>query len=137
MDTADLPALNASLNAIAATFLLLGWFAIKQNRARLHMKLMVAALACSTLFLISYLVYHALHGSTPYQGEGAIRILYFFILLTHIPLAAAVVPASLAAVWFAFRKRYKVHVRITRLLWPAWMYVSITGVLIYLMLYVL
>lgn len=138
MNVQDLPVLNASLNAVAGVFLLMGRRAIKSRAARqVHMRWMVAALAASTLFLVSYLTYHGLHGSTPYPGHGILRFVYFFILLTHIPLAGLVVPFSLLAVWFAAHGRFDRHVHITVWLWPVWMYVSITGVLIYLMLYVL
>jgi len=137
MSVEDLPALNASLNAVAACFLFLGWRAIKwRGDRRLHLQWMVAALVTSSLFLASYLTYHYAHGSTPYRGEGLARVVYFAILLTHIPLAGLVVPFSLVAVWHAYRERYDRHVRITKWLWPVWMYVSVTGVLIYLMLYV-
>jgi len=136
MNIETLPALNAALNAAAACCLLLGRAAIKrQGDPNAHRRWMVAALGISTLFLATYLYYHAHHGSTPYQGTGPLRAVYFFILLTHIPLAGLVVPACLMAVWLALTQRFDRHVRIVRWLWPVWMYVSVTGVLIYLMLY--
>jgi putative membrane protein len=138
MSTAALPTLNAALNALAAVCLFAGWRAIRVRKDRaLHLRWMLAALVFSTLFLCAYLAYHALHGSTPYPGRGLLRGVYFFILLTHIPLAAVVVPFSIAAVVLAWRDRLVMHRRIVRWLWPVWMYVSATGVLIYLMLHVL
>jgi len=137
MTPRDLPTLNAALNAAAAVLLLLGWVAVKRGAVRRHQWLMVGALAMSTAFLASYLLYHyTVQGVTRYQGEGLSRLLYFFILLTHTPLATLMVPFIAAAVWFAYRGRFDRHVRVTRWLWPVWMYVSVTGVLIYLMLYV-
>lgn len=131
-----LPTLNAILNAIAACFLLAGYIAIKglQSEA-LHKRMMIAALVASTAFLVSYLIYHAQAGSVPYHREGVLRIIYFAILIPHIILAAVMVPFILAAVYFAFRHRFDLHTKITRWVWPVWMYVSITGVIIYLMLY--
>ena len=98
---------------------------------------MISALIASTLFLISYITYHILiHGVTRYQGQGIARPIYFFILLTHTPLAVIIVPFCLMAVYHAVKGNFQAHTRITRWLWPTWMYVSVTGVLIYLMLYI-
>jgi len=132
------PTLNACLNASAFVLLFLGWRAIKREDRALHQKYMVATLVMSALFLCSYLTYHALrHGAvTKYEGEGLIRIIYFTILLTHTPLATLMVPFCILAVVFAWRKNFAAHVKITQWLLPVWMYVSVTGVLIYLMLYV-
>jgi len=136
MNIEDLPALNAGLNGVASLFLLGGWLMIKQRgNRRLHTVLMICALVSSALFLSSYLVYHYHVGHTVYEGEGLIRLLYFSILLTHVPLATLMVPFIFAAVWFAYRQRFDLHVRITRYVWPVWMYVSVTGVMIYVMLY--
>lgn len=136
MSVEDFPALNATLNGIATLFLLGGWVAIKKQKRRdLHKYAMVGALVCSAAFLACYLYYHYHTGHTEYQGQGLIRYVYFFILLTHIPLAALMVPFILAAVWFAFRGKFAAHVKIVRFLWPVWMYVSVTGVLIYVILY--
>ena len=131
------PTLNACLNFFAGIFLLLGWQAIKSKNKERHMRLMVSALVCSALFLCSYLTYHALYGSKAYEGQGVLRGVYFTILLTHTPLAALIVPFAVWAVYYAIKKDYKRHTRITKILFPAWMYVSVTGILIYLMLYVL
>jgi uncharacterized membrane protein YozB (DUF420 family) len=136
MTATDLPSVNAMLNATATCFLFAGWLAIKRNRRDLHRNLMIGALIASALFLACYLYYHAHAGSVPYQGTGILRPIYFAILIPHIILAALMVPFILAAVWLAFRKRYQAHARITRWLWPVWMYVSVTGVIVYLMLYV-
>ncbi|NKB25380.1 MAG: DUF420 domain-containing protein [Kiritimatiellae bacterium] len=130
-----LPTLNASLNALATLWLTCGWIAIKTGKRKAHIYFMLMALVTSSVFLGFYLYYHAYHGSTRYEGTGLLRVIYFSILLTHIPLAGLVVPASVSAVWYGYRQQFDRHVRITKWLWPVWMYVSITGVLIYLMLY--
>ena len=137
MTVHDLPAVNASLNAIATVLLALGWWAIKVRQDRdLHRNFMAAALVCSAVFLSCYLYYHYNAGAmTPFEKQGAIRVVYFAILITHVPLAGLMTPFILAAVWFAWRKRFDLHVKITKWLWPVWMYVSVTGVIIYLMLY--
>ena len=133
-DVSFLPAVNASLNALAATLLLCGYVAIRRRNWRVHRFFMVAAFAASSLFLVSYLVFHAVHGDTHYLGTGPVRALYFAILISHIALSATVVPLALTAFWFAFRRQFVRHKRVTKLLWPIWMYVSITGVAIYFLL---
>lgn len=131
-----LPTVNACLNLTAAIFLLLGWRAIRNKKPDTHRRFMFAALTASCLFLISYLTYHfTTVGITKYQGEGIARIIYFSILLTHTPLAVIIVPFCIAAVYFALKGDFKRHVRITRWLMPVWLYVAVTGVIIYLMLY--
>ena len=131
------PAINASLNGLSFVFLFFGWRAIKIKNQERHKKLMITALTASFLFLCCYLTYHFFyHGFTKYEGTGILRPIYFFILLTHTPLAALIVPFCIAAVYFAFKGNFKKHTAITRRLLPVWMYVSLTGVLIYLMLYV-
>ena len=138
MDIHLLPKLNATLNGLAGFFLILGWFAIKRKNQTWHRNFMLSALAVSTAFLVSYVTYHFLHpGVTRYPGQGFARPIYFFILLTHAPLAVLVVPMSLRAIYFAVKKDFTRHTRITRWLFPIWVYVSLTGILIYLMLYVL
>lgn len=133
-----LPTINATLNGLAGVFLVLGWRAIRAQRRDVHKRFMIAALVASAAFLVCYLYYHyTAAGITRYQGQGLLRALYFFILLSHTPLAALMTPFILAAVWFAMKGNYTAHTRITRWLWPIWMYVSVTGVLIYLMLYIL
>ena len=131
------PTINATLNGLAGVFLLLGYRAIRQRKDAEHKRWMLCALACSTLFLVSYITYHILiHGVTKYPGTGLIRNIYYFILGTHTPLAMIIVPASGFALYHAFNGNFPKHTRITRWLWPVWMYVSLTGVVIYLMLYV-
>jgi len=137
MNVHYLPTLNACLNACAGIFLFIGWKYIKKGKRKQHQYMMIGALICSTLFLCSYLTYHIMvPGVTRYQGEGLLRVIYFFILLTHTPLATIIVPFCIAAVIFAFKGNFQKHVKITRWLFPTWMYVSVTGVIIYLMLYV-
>lgn len=137
MSTLHLPTINACLNLTAGVFVFLGWRAIRNRKSAAHKQFMIAALAASLFFLICYLTYHLSGaGITRYQGQGIIRLVYFAILLTHTPLAVLIVPFALAAVYFALWGDFKQHVAITRWLLPAWLYVSITGVIIYLMLYV-
>ena len=129
------PTINACLNLTAAIFLLLGYGAIKRKDVAAHRRHMICALSASVLFLICYLTYHYLHGSTKYEHEGILRVIYFFILFTHTPLAALIVPFIIAAVYFALKGNFAAHVKITCWLYPTWLYVSVTGVIIYVMLY--
>ena len=132
-----LPTINASLNLTAAILLFCGYRAIKQGDPKKHKRFMIAALCASFLFLICYITYHATSGVvTKYEGEGILRVIYFTILLTHTPLATLIVPFVIAAVIFALKGQFDRHVKLTRWLWPTWMYVSVTGVIIYLMLYI-
>lgn len=131
----DLPAVNATLNALAALLLVTGYVLIRQRRLNAHRNVMIAALACSVLFLTSYLIYHAHVGSKPFLGTGPVRTLYFAILITHTILAAAVPILAILTVWRAYRKRWSQHVRIARWTLPIWLYVSVTGVVVYWMLY--
>ena len=135
MGIQDLPAVNASLNALAAVFLTAGYLLIRAGRQRAHERCMLAALATSTLFLACYLVYHYNVGSKPYEGQGLLRQIYFTILVTHVVLAASVVPLALVTASRGLRQRFDAHVRIARWTLPIWLYVSVTGVVIYLMLY--
>lgn len=135
MGIADLPALNAVLNGTAAAFLVSGYLLIRRGRVTPHKRCMLAALATSTIFLISYVVYHANVGSRPFPGQGAIRIVYFGILITHVVLAAAILPLALTTAARGLSAQYDRHVRIARWTLPFWIYVSVTGVVIYLMLY--
>ena len=137
MDLTVFPTINASLNALAGGFLIAGWFAIHKKKDQiLHRKLMTGALVSSSLFLVCYLYYHYHVGTTHYQGKGILRVIYLIILGTHTPLAALIVPFAIAAVIFAVQGNFTKHTAITTKLWPVWLYVSITGVIIYLMLYV-
>jgi putative membrane protein len=131
----DLPALNAALNATSGCLLAAGYYFIKRKRIVPHRACMIAALAVSSLFLVSYLVYHADVGSKPFPGHGPIRVLYFTILITHVILAAVIVPMALVTVRRGLRMDVARHRRIARWTWPLWMYVSVTGVVIYVMLY--
>ena len=135
MNVADLPALNASLNGAAALFLLAGYVFIRQRQIPAHRASMLAAVATSALFLTSYVIYHANAGSKPFQGTGPIRAVYFVILITHIVLAAAIVPMVLMTLSRALRKSFDRHAAIARKTLPLWLYVSVTGVVIYVMLY--
>jgi len=131
----DLPALNATLNATSAVLLLTGYAFIRRGHVRRHRAAMISACVVSTLFLTSYVIYHANAGSKPFTGRGPIRALYFTILLTHVVLAAAVPPLALITLWRGLRARFDRHVAIARWTLPIWMYVSVTGVIVYLMLY--
>lgn len=135
MSVAQLPALNASLNAASAVLLCAGYLLIRRRRTAAHRACMLSALVCSALFLASYLTYHYHAGSVPYRGPGWTRPLYFAILISHTILAAAVVPLVLVTLGRALRERFERHAAIARWTLPIWMYVSVTGVVIYLMLY--
>ncbi len=126
---------NAILNGTSAVLLMAGFVFIRRRKIRLHRTFMLAALSASALFLVSYLVYHAQVGSVRFQGQGGIRSLYFAVLLSHTLLAAAIVPLVLVTVWYALSGRFEQHRRIARWALPIWVYVSLTGVLVYLMLY--
>jgi uncharacterized membrane protein YozB (DUF420 family) len=131
----DLPADNASLNALAAVLLVVGWVLIRRHRVEAHRAVMLAAVAVSTLFLASYLVYHAQVGSVAFQGQGPVRTVYFSVLLTHTVLAAALPVLVALSLWRAFGRRYRRHRAIARWTLPIWLYVSVTGVVVYWMLY--
>jgi putative membrane protein len=135
MTVSDLPALNATLNGVAGLFLLAGVYFIRTRQIERHRRAMLGAFAMSTLFLISYLIYHANVGSRPFTGQGPIRVVYFTILITHIVLAAAIVPMALVTLRRGWIRDDARHRRIAKITWPIWMYVSVTGVIIYVMLY--
>jgi putative membrane protein len=134
VDLRFMPAVNASLNALAASLLLAGWVAIKRGARRVHQYLMVSTFAASALFLVGYLAYHYVHGDTKYAGDGAMRILYLAILASHVLLSMPVVPMALVSFYFAWRKDFRRHKKVTRWLAPIWLYVSVTGVVVYFML---
>jgi putative membrane protein len=134
VDLRFMPAVNAGLNACAAALLLAGWVAIRRGQRALHQRLMVAAFGASSLFLVGYLAYHAVHGDTRYAGTGLARTLYLLVLASHVLLSMAVVPGALLAFYFAWRGAFARHRRVTRWLAPVWLYVSVTGVLIFFML---
>ena len=131
----DLPTVNATLNTISAILLTIGYVLIRERRIEAHKKCMLAAFAVSILFLISYVIYHANVGSTTFERQGWIRPIYFTILISHIILAFAIVPLALRTLYLAWRERFEQHRRIAKITLPIWLYVSVTGVLIYLMLY--
>ena len=135
MSVSDLPALNATLNGVAALFLLAGYVLIKRRQIPAHRACMLGALLVSALFLVSYVIYHANAGSKPFPGTGSIRALYFSILITHVVLAAVILPMAIVTLSRAVRERFDLHVRIARWTLPIWLYVSVTGVVIYGMLY--
>ena len=135
MSVTDMPALNALLNGMATVCLLSGYAAIRKKRRDVHKKIMVSALLLSILFLTSYLIYHGQVGSVPYPHHDWTRTLYFAILIPHIILAALMGPFILAAVWFALKDRIERHKKIVRWVFPVWLFVSVSGVVIYFMLY--
>ena len=135
MSISDLPAVNASLNGLSALLLAAGYACIRRGRRDAHRNCMIAALVSSTFFLSSYLVYHFHVGSVPFPGRGPIRAVYFTILITHTILAVVIVPLVAVTVTRALRERFDAHRRIARITLPLWAYVSVTGVIIYWMLY--
>ena len=135
MSISDLPALNASLNAISTVFISAGWYAIRRNYWRQHIACMIAALLTSIAFLTSYLIYHAHAGSVRFTAQGIVRPIYFTILLTHVLLAFVILPLVIVTVVPVFRRRWDKHRRLGRWTMPIWLYVSVTGVIVYLMLY--
>lgn len=132
-----LPLVNAILNSIAFVLLMMGWRAVKTGRVERHKSLMKAAFATSALFLVSYLTYHYTKGHTTFQHQGWKRTVYFTILITHVPLAGLMVPPILALLYFAWKDRIAAHRRLARWTLPVWLYVSVTGVMIYIMNFVL
>ncbi|RMD96358.1 MAG: DUF420 domain-containing protein [Deltaproteobacteria bacterium] len=135
MTVADLPTLNATLNATATLLLLAGFGFVRRGERETHRRCMIAATVVSALFLLSYLVYHAEAGSRPFTGTGAIRPLYYAILLSHIVCAAAIVPLVPLTLLRARQGRFEAHRKLARITFPIWLYVSVTGVVIYVMLY--
>ena len=135
MSIHDLPAVNAPLNAISGVLLILAYLLIRARRIEQHRRVMIAAFATSSLFLICYLVYHAQVGSVPFTRQGLVRPLYFTILITHVTLAASVLPLAIVTLSRGLKARYAQHRRIARWTLPIWLYVSVTGVLVYVLLY--
>jgi uncharacterized membrane protein YozB (DUF420 family) len=131
----DLPTLNAILNGLSAVFLVMGYAFIRRGRIAKHRASMIAAFVVSILFLASYLTYHFNAGTTRFQGTGVVRPVYFTILLTHTVLAALVPFLAVISLFLGLKGRYERHRRISRVTLPVWLYVSVTGVIIYLMLY--
>jgi uncharacterized membrane protein YozB (DUF420 family) len=135
MPVSSLPALNATLNATSAILLTIGWFLIKARRIQAHRRCMIAAFTSSSLFLTSYLIYHAQVGSKPYPGTGVMRTIYFSILIPHVVLAAAVLPMAILTLRRGLRRDDARHKRLARITLPLWLFVSVTGVVVYVMLY--
>jgi putative membrane protein len=129
-----MPSVNAAFNGTSALLLVLGVRAIKQKRVARHQAFMLSAFASSAFFLVGYLAYHYVHGDTKYPGHGGMRAAYLVLLATHVILSIPVVPMCLAAFYFAFQRRFTTHKKITRVLFPIWLYVSVTGVIVFLML---
>lgn len=134
VDLRFLPAVNASLNATAAALLIAGWVAIRRGARRAHQYFMVSAFVASALFLVCYLAYHFVHGDTHYAGTGPLKAVYRLLLASHVLLSMPVVPMALVSFYFAWRKAFDRHRRVTRWLAPIWVYVSVTGVLVFFML---
>ena len=135
MSVSDLPALNASLNGLSVVLLTAGFVFIKRDAKIAHRNCMIAAFMVSAVFLVSYLTYHAQVGHTSFQNPAWFRPIYLAILIPHVLLAGLIVPMILAALWFAFRGTFEKHRKIAKWTWPIWMFVSVTGVIIYLLLY--
>lgn len=134
-DAADLPGVNAALNAVAATLLSAGYVLIRTGRVAQHRACMLAAFGASTLFLASYVVYHLEVGSVPFTREGPIRVVYFAVLISHVVLAALIPPLAIVTLLRALRGRFAAHAALARWTLPIWLYVSVTGVAVYWMLY--
>ena len=135
MSLHDLPAVNATLNAFSGVFLLVGYVLIRTRRIEMHRRFMIAAFVTSSLFLISYIVYHAQVGSVRFTRQGFVRPLYFTILISHVTLAAVVLPLAIVTLSRGLGLRFDQHRHIARWTLPIWLYVSVTGVLVYVLLY--
>jgi putative membrane protein len=133
LDLSFMPAVNAGWNTLSTALLVGGFVAIKKKRIDLHRYMMVGAFISSSLFLIGYVAYHYVHGDTRYAGD--FRTVYLIILASHVLLSLVVVPMALSAFYFALKKRFATHKKVTKLLWPTWVYVSVTGVVIWFMLH--
>lgn len=133
-DLSFMPAVNAVCNALAALCLIAGFVAIRRRAIHVHRVCMVSAFALSAVFLVGYLAYHFVHGDTPFTGTGPLRAVYFFILITHIVLSVTVVPLALTSFYFAFTHAFRRHRRLNRVFLPIWLYVSVTGVVIFFLL---
>jgi putative membrane protein len=131
----DLPALNATLNATSAILLAAGYRFIRRRQISAHKRCMLAACTTSALFLVSYLTYHYYVGSMPFRGQGWVRPLYFTILISHTILAATIVPLAIVTLFRAWKADFRKHARLARWTLPIWLYVSVTGVIVYVMLY--
>ena len=135
MSVHDLPAINATLNATSGVLLLIGYVLIRARKIDLHRKFMIAAFTASALFLVCYVIYHAQVGSVRFTRHGFVRPLYFTVLVTHVTLAALVLPLAIVTLSRGLKARFPQHRRIARWTFPLWLYVSVTGVLVYVLLY--
>ena len=133
-DLSFMPAVNASLNALTSVLLVSGYVAIKSGNKQLHRYLMVSAFVTAALFLVGYIAYHAVHGDTKYTGQGALRVVYFSVLISHVLLSMVTLPMAIAALTFALMKNFVRHKRVTKWLFPMWLYVSVTGVAVFFFL---
>jgi uncharacterized membrane protein YozB (DUF420 family) len=135
MSVYDLPAVNATLNATSGVLLLIGYCLIRARKIDLHRKFMIGAFAASSLFLVCYVIYHAQVGNVRFTRQGIVRPIYFTILITHVSLAFLVLPLAIVTLSRGLAAKYRTHRRIARWTFPIWMYVSVTGVLVYVLLY--
>lgn len=135
IDLSFMPAVNACLNGIASALLIAGWFAIRRGDWKRHRYLMIAAFGASALFLVGYVAYHYVHGDTRFAGPATLRAIYLVILATHVLLSMALLPLALSAFFFAFKGRFDTHRRIAKIALPVWLYVSVTGVIIFVLLH--
>jgi putative membrane protein len=133
-DLSFMPSVNAGFNALSALCLVAGWVAIRRGRVALHRALMTSAFASSALFLVGYLGYHFVHGDTKFMGVGPSRLVYFGLLISHVVLSLSVVPLALTSFYFAFTRSFTRHRKLNRFFLPVWLYVSLTGVVIFFML---
>jgi putative membrane protein len=129
-----LPSANAVFNSLSALCLICGYVNVRRGKRVVHMRFMLSATVFSTLFLLSYITYHYFHGDTKFAGQGWIRPVYFFILITHIVLSTVALPLILATLWYALGSQFRFHRRVARWTFPIWLYVSVTGVIVYFVL---
>jgi putative membrane protein len=130
----SLPAANALFNSMSALCLILGYINIRRRKRNVHMRFMISATVFSSLFLLSYITYHYFHGDTKFPGHGWVRPVYFFILISHIGLSMIALPLILTTLWYVLRGQFRFHAAIARWTFPIWLYVSVTGVIVYFML---
>jgi putative membrane protein len=131
---ASLPAANAAFNSLSALCLVFGYINIRRRRIAVHQRFMLSAAGFSALFLISYITYHYFHGDTKFPGQGWIRPVYFFVLISHITLSMVALPLIFATLYFALTRGFQIHRKIARWTFPIWLYVSVTGVVVFLVL---
>ena len=129
-----LPAINAALNSVTAIILILGFIAVKRKNYATHIKLMITAVSLSVCFLVSYIIYHYFQGDTKFIGQGMIRYFYFFLLISHIILSGVLLPLIMITLYFAATKNFVGHIKIVRFTFPIWLYVAISGVMVFMML---